>query len=52
MSSVMSIDEKLAKIEELETLLKADKARKAKFQKPAKQQLWENEIARLWKDLE
>ncbi len=47
-----SVDTKLARIDELETLLREDKARKLKFQKPARQQEWEKEIAILWKDLE
>ncbi len=51
-SGAMSIDEKLARIEKLETLLREDKARKAKFQKPAKHEQWKSEIASLWKALE
>ena len=47
-----SVDAKLARIDKLETLLSEDKARKPKFQKPARQQEWEKEIAFLWKDLE
>ncbi|MEM7259233.1 MAG: ATP-binding cassette domain-containing protein, partial [Pseudomonadota bacterium] len=45
-------DDKLNRIETLEKLLREDKARKPKFQKPARQQAWEKEIALLWKDLE
>ena len=48
----MNSDEKLARIETLETLLRDDKARKAKFQKPDRQRVWEKEIASLWGDLE
>lgn len=48
----MNEDEKLARIDELETLLKEDKARKAKFQKPKRQLVWDRELASLWKDLE
>lgn len=47
----MNEDEKLTRIDELETLLREDKARKAKFQKPKRQQVWEKELASLWKDL-
>lgn len=48
---VMNEDEMLSRIDELETLLKADKARKKKFQKPGLQQLWEQELTQLWNDL-
>lgn len=41
-------DGKIARIEELETLLKNDRARKAKFQKPKRQHEWEQELKRLW----
>jgi len=37
-------DGKIARIEELETLLKNDRARKAKFQKPKRQHEWEQEL--------
>lgn len=50
--AAMSDDEKLARIEELETLLKQDKARKVKFQKPKRQKLWERELAKLWQYLD
>jgi hypothetical protein len=49
--SVMTDDQKLARIDELETLLREDKARKAKFQKRKRQQQWECELADLWQDL-
>ncbi|PON12299.1 hypothetical protein C2W62_40310 [Candidatus Entotheonella serta] len=42
----------LARLDQLESLLRADLARKAKFQKPAKQQQWQAEIDRLWRQLE
>jgi len=45
-------DTTLARIEELEVLLKNDLMRKPKFQKPRRQQDWQNEINRLWSDLE
>ena len=48
----MTEDEKLARIDELETLLREDKARKPKFQKPKRQQVWEQELAGLWKKLD
>lgn len=48
----MNEDEKLARIDELETLLREDKARKAKFQKPVRQKSWEQELSKLWKALE
>lgn len=48
---LMTEDEKLARIDELERLLKEDSARKAKFQKPERQRLWEQELTRIWKDL-
>lgn len=51
-TGVMNVDEKLARIDELETLLSEDKARKAKFQKPKRQLAWEKELASLWNDLE
>ncbi|OED43551.1 hypothetical protein AB833_03545 [Chromatiales bacterium (ex Bugula neritina AB1)] len=51
-NAAMNEDEALARIEVLETLLKNDKARKARFQKPAKQQEWQRELAELWKELE
>jgi len=47
----LSEDAKLARIDELETLLKNDKARKAKFQKPQRQLEWEQELKRLWAEL-
>jgi len=51
-ASIMNEDEKLKRIDELETLLREDRARKAKFQKPQKQYAWEQELSGLWKDLE
>ncbi|ETW94014.1 MAG: hypothetical protein ETSY1_36725 [Candidatus Entotheonella factor] len=48
----MDPDVMLARIDQLESLLKADVARKPKFQKPAKQQQWRAEIDRLWQQLE
>ncbi len=47
----MSDDEKLRRIEVIETLLREDKARKEKFQKPARQQQWMQELSRLWDEL-
>jgi len=44
-------DTLLQRIEELETLLAQDKARKAKFQKPALQRQWQVELDRLWAQL-
>lgn len=41
----------LLRIDELEAKLAADKARKAKFQKPNLQQQWQEEIKRLWEKL-
>jgi ABC-type multidrug transport system ATPase subunit len=41
----------LQRIDELETLLAQDKARKAKFQKPALQWQWQAELDRLWAKL-
>ena len=51
-SGVMSEDEKLVRIDELETLLREDKARKTKFQKPQRQLVWESELASLWEGFE
>ncbi len=48
----MDPDGLLARLEELEVLLRADLARKPKFQKPAKQQQWQAEIDRLWRLLD
>ena len=45
-------DEALQRIDELETLLQADKKRKPKFQKPEKQRQWQEELDRLWHHLE
>ncbi|AJQ94707.1 ATPase component of ABC transporter with duplicated ATPase domain [Gynuella sunshinyii YC6258] len=42
----------LMEIEQLETLLKEDKQRKPRFQKPEKQQQWQSRIAELWQQLE
>lgn len=47
----MTEDEKLTRIDDLERLLREDKARKEKFQKPKRQRLWEQELALLWKEL-
>jgi ATP-binding cassette subfamily F protein 3 len=44
-------DTLLQRIDALETLLAQDKARKAKFQKPALQQQWQAELDRLWAQL-
>ena len=41
----------LSRIEELELLLEADLARKAKFQKPQKQTEWQTELDDLWEQL-
>lgn len=48
---IMTEDEKLTRIDDLERLLREDKARKEKFQKPKRQRLWEQELALLWKEL-
>ena len=45
-------DEMLLRIDQLETLLKQDKARKAKFQKLAKQAEWKEELEQIWLKLE
>ena len=42
----------LLRIDQLERLLNADKARKPKFQKPEKQQQWQQELDDLWQQLE
>ncbi|HEY7491571.1 MAG TPA: ABC-F family ATP-binding cassette domain-containing protein [Candidatus Tectomicrobia bacterium] len=42
----------LQRIDELETLLAQDKARKVKFQKPAIQRQWQAELDRLWAKLQ
>jgi ATP-binding cassette, subfamily F, member 3 len=44
-------DRLLQRMDELETLLAQDKARKAKFQKPALQRQWQSELDRLWAKL-
>jgi ATPase subunit of ABC transporter with duplicated ATPase domains len=44
-------DELLQRIDELETLLAQDKARKARFQKPALQRQWQAELDGLWAKL-
>lgn len=49
---VMTEDEKMTRIDELETLLREDKARKAKFQKRQRQLEWESELASLWEGFE
>jgi ABC-type multidrug transport system ATPase subunit len=41
----------LQRLDELETLLAQDKARKVKFQKPAIQRQWQAELDRLWAKL-
>ena len=46
------VDDALARIEELETLLSADEARKPKFQKPDRQRAWREEIERLYRTLD
>jgi ATPase subunit of ABC transporter with duplicated ATPase domains len=51
-ASLADPDAILARLDELEGLLNADLARKAKFQKPAMQQQWRAEIAQLWRQLE
>lgn len=48
----MTEDEKMTRIDELETLLREDKARKAKFQKRQRQLEWESELASLWEGFE
>jgi ATPase subunit of ABC transporter with duplicated ATPase domains len=45
-------DAMLARLDVLEGLLKADLARKPRFQKPALQQQWRGEIERLWRQLD
>jgi ATPase subunit of ABC transporter with duplicated ATPase domains len=47
-----SEEQVLERIDELETLLAQDKARKPKFQKPALQQQWQSELNTLWAQLE
>ncbi len=42
----------LLRIDKLESLLKADKARKIKFQKAEKQLVWQQELDKLWRQLE
>ncbi len=51
-TDTLTLDETLARIDELETLLREDRARKAKFQKPERHKRWESEIADLWKHVE
>ena len=46
------INDVLVRIEELETLLAADVARKPKFQKPDRQRAWREEIDRLYRLLD
>jgi ATP-binding cassette, subfamily F, member 3 len=48
----MDSDAMLARVDRLEALLRADLARKPKFQKPAKQRQWQAEIEQLWRQLE
>ena len=50
--SILDETQALARIEELENLLAADQGRKAKFQKPEKQKLWQAELAELWRQIE
>ncbi len=50
--NIMNEDGKLARIDELETLLTEDRARKLKFQKPLRQQGWEEELQKLWDELD
>jgi len=50
-SQVLSEDKALERIETLEKLLTEDRARKKKFQKPAKQHAWEMELNQLWSSL-
>lgn len=45
-------DQMLLKIDQLERLLQADKDRKPKFQKPERQHQWEEELEKLWQQLE
>lgn len=45
-------DESLLRIDQLESLMKADRDRKPKFQKPKKQIQWREELERLWQQLE
>ncbi len=45
-------DALLERVAELEELLRADRARKPKFQKPDRQQAWEAELEGLWERLE
>ncbi|NOX50793.1 MAG: ABC transporter ATP-binding protein, partial [Gammaproteobacteria bacterium] len=54
LNSNQGLDEDLAlvRIGELEDLLRADKLRKVKFQKPKLQQQWQVELNALWKVLE
>lgn len=46
------VNDVLMRIEELETLLEADVARKPKFQKPDRQKVWRAEIERLYQSLD
>ena len=48
----MDPDAILARLDILEGLLKADRARKPKFQKPAKQQQWRAAIDQFWQEFE
>ena len=47
-SDLISEDQMLKRIVELERLLAADKARKPKFQKPKRQEQWQTELDALW----
>lgn len=46
------LDTVLARIDELEHLLQADRERKPKFQKPDKQAIWTTELDTLWQQVE
>jgi hypothetical protein len=48
----MQTDDTLARIVEIESLLEADLARKAKFQKPELQQRWRAELKQLYDGLD
>lgn len=50
--NIIDDDALLQRIDELETLLEQDKARKIKFQKPQLQQQWQTELDDLWYRLE
>lgn len=50
-TSLVDEEQILERIDELEAKLKADKGRKAKFQKPDLQQSWQKELTDLWQSI-